>query len=169
MKSIHEYNDQELQWVHPNKFKGEYELRGGDEVFVRFHLNGASGSQIEVETADGNWIIKRKGFGQNITIVAFDSQTELAAIKRSMSGKSTLLTLDGREYRWRCTSFWRDVWTWFNNEDMPLLHLIRGSRVQLEPAAHDLPDLAMLTTIGWYLHKQHEEEATVASIVPIIG
>src|SRR5437763_11959778 len=105
MKSIHEYNNQELQWVHPNKFKGEYELRGGDEVFVRFHLNGASGSQIVAETADGNWIIKRKGFGQNVTIVAFDSQTELAA--------------------------------------------------------HDLPDLAMLTTTGWYLHKQQEEEATV--------
>jgi hypothetical protein len=169
MKSIHEYNDQELQWVHPNKFKGEYELRGGDEVFVRLHLNGASSSQIVAETADGNWTIKRKGFGQNITIVAFDSQTELATIKRGMSGKSILLTLDGREYRWRCTSFWRDVWTWFNNEDMPLLHLIRGSRVQLETAAHDLPDLAILTTTGWYLHKQQEEEATVAAIVPIIG
>jgi hypothetical protein len=169
MKSINEFKDQELQWVHPNKFKGEYELRGGDEVFARFHLNGASGSQIVAENADGNWIIKRKGFGQNITIVAFDSQTELATIKRSMSGQSTLLTLDGREYRWRCTSFWRDVWTWFNNEDMPLLHLIRGSRVQLELAAHDLPDLAMLTTTGWYLHKQQEEEATIASIVPVIG
>jgi hypothetical protein len=170
MKSINEFNDQELQWVHPNKFKGEYELRGGDEVFVRFHLNGASGShQIVAETADGNWIIKRKVFGQNITIVAFDSQTELATIKRGMSGQSTLLTLDHREYRWHCTSFWRDVWTWFNNEDMPLLHLIRGSRVQLEPAAHDLPDLALLTTISWYLHKLQEEEATVATIVPIIG
>jgi len=103
------------------------------------------------------------------TILDLDSQSELAIIKRSMSGQSTLFTLDGREYRWRCKSFWRDVWTWLNNEDTPLLHLMRGSRVQLEPAAQDLPDLALLATVGWYLHKQQEEEATVAAIVPIIG
>ena len=170
MKSIHEYNDQELQWIHPNKFKGEYELRGGDEVYARFHLVGANGShQIVAETLNGNWKIKKKGFGQTITILELDSQSELATIKRGMSGQSTLIPFDSHEYRWRCTSFWRDVWTWFNNEDAPLLHLVRGSRVQLEPAAHDLPDLAMLITTGWYLHKQQEEEATVAAIVPIIG
>ncbi len=169
MKSINEYEDQELQWIHPNKFQGEYELRGGDEVFTRFHLKGTCGSQIVAETANGKWIIKRKGFGQSITILDLDSQVELAAIKRGMSGQSTLLTTDGREYRWRCTSFWRDVWTWLNNEGAPLLRLIRGSRVQLEPAAQGLPDLALLATLGWYLHKQQEEEATVAAIVPIIG
>jgi hypothetical protein len=170
MKTINEYKDQELQWIHPNKLKDEYELRGGDEAFARFHLNGASSShQIVAETANGRCIIKRKGFGQTITILDLDSQSELATIKRGMSGQSTLLTTDGREYRWRCTSFWRDVWTWLNNEDTPLLRLIRGSRVQLEPAAQDLPDLALLATLGWYLHKQQEEEATVAAIVPIIG
>jgi len=169
MKTINEYKNQELQWFHPNKFNGVYELRGGDEVFALFQLKGAFGSQIVAETANGNWIIKRKGLGQTITILDLASQTEQATIKRGMSGQSTLLTLDGREYRWCCTSFWRDVWTWLNNEDTPLLHLIRGSRVQLEPAAHDLPDLALLATIGWYLHKIQEEEATVAAIVPIIG
>jgi hypothetical protein len=169
MRTINEYKDQELQWVHPNKFKGEYELRGGDEVFVRFHVNGAWGSKMIAETANGNWTIKRKGFGQSITILDSDTQSELASIKRGMSGKSTLRTLDGREYTWSCTSFWKDVWAWFTNEDTALVHLIRGSRVQLEPAAHDLPDLALLTTIGWYLHKLQEEEATVAAIVPVIG
>src|SRR3974390_3058113 len=106
MKSIYEYNDQELQWVHPNKFKGEYELRGGDEVFARLHLNGALDSQIAAETANGKWLIKRKGIGQKMTILVLDSQSELASIKRGMSGQSTLLTFDGREYRWRCTNFW---------------------------------------------------------------
>jgi hypothetical protein len=169
MKSIYEYKDQELQWFQPNKFKGEYELCGGDEVFARFHLNGAWGSQIVAETANGNLIIKRKGIGQTITILDLDSQTELATVKRGMTGQSTLHTTDGHEYRWRCTSFWRDVWTWLNNEDTPLLHLIRGSRVHLEPAVHDLPELALLATLGWYLHKLQEEEATVAAIVPVIG
>src|SRR5574340_1544347 len=151
MKSINEYKEQELRWVHPDKFKGEYELRGGDKVFIHLHPNGAWGSQIVAETANGSLIIKRKGLGQTVTILEQESQSDLATIKRGMSGQSTLFTLDGREYRWRCTSFWRDIWTWFNNEDTPLLHLVRGSRIQLEPVAHDLPDLALLATVGWYL------------------
>ncbi len=169
MKSINEYKEQDLQWVHPNKFKGQYELRGGDEVFILLHPSGAWGSQIVAETANGNWTIKRKGFGQTVSIQSEDSQSELATVKRGMSGQSTLLTLDGHEYRWRCTSFWCDIWTWFNNEDTPLLHLIRGSHVQLESAAYVLPDLALLAALGWYLHKQQEEEATVAAVVPVIG
>jgi hypothetical protein len=169
MKSINECIGQELQWIHPNVLSGEYELRGGDELFARFQWKGAFRSQVCVETTNGNWKIVQKGMSQTITVLSLDTQTELATIKRSMSGKATLLTPDGRKYRWQCTSFWRDVWTWLNNEGTSLLHLIRGSRVQLEPAAQDLPDLALLTTLSWYLHKQQEEEATVAAIVPIIG
>ena len=114
-------------------------------------------------------MIERKGIRQTITVLALEAQTELATITRGMSGQATLLFADGPEYRWQCTSFWRDVWTWVNNEGTPLLHVKRGAHVQLESAAHDLPDLALLTTLGWYLHKQQEEEASIAAIVPIIG
>ncbi len=155
MKSINECIGQELQWIHPNVLNGEYELRGGDELFARFQWKGAFRSQVCVETTNGNWKIVQKGVSQTITVLSLDTQTELATIKRSISGQGT--------------SFWRDVWTWLNNEGTSLLHLIRGSCVQLEPAAQDLPDLALLTTLGWYLHKQQEEEATVAAIVPITG
>jgi hypothetical protein len=168
MKSINECTFQELQWTHPNAISGEYELRGGDEVFARFHMKGAFSSQIEAETANGNWIIKRKGISRTIVVMTRDSQTELATVKRHMSGQAKLLTLDGREYIWQCESFWRDVWTWLNNEGTSLLHLTRGSRVQFEPAAKDIPDLGLLTTLGWYLHKQQEEEATVSAVVPVI-
>ena len=168
MKSINEYTDHELQWIQPKKFRGEYELRGGYEVFVRLHRDGAWGSQIVAESANGSWILKRKSFGQTIAILDFEAKSELAIVKRGMGGQSTLRTLDSREYSWRCTSFWRDVWAWFNNEDTLLLQLMRGSRVQLEPTAHDVPDLALLAMLGWYLHKQQEEEATVAAVVPVI-
>ena len=40
MKTMNDWIGQELQWLHPNKFKGEYELRGGEELFARFHWNG---------------------------------------------------------------------------------------------------------------------------------
>jgi hypothetical protein len=169
MKSINDYSGQELQWVHPNLLTAQYDLRAGDEVLARLHWKGALTSQVVAETADGSWVIERKGIRQIITVVALDVQTELATIKSGMSGQATLLFADGREYRWQCTSFWRDVWTWVNTEGTSLLHLKRGAKVHLEPAAQGLPDLALLTALGWYLHKQQEEEAAIAAIVPIIG
>jgi hypothetical protein len=148
----------------------EYELRTGDAVLARLSYTGALASRVRAETADGTWTFARKGLRQAITVRALDADTELAGVKRGMSGQATLLFPDRREYRWQCSSFWHDVWTWLNDEGTPLLHLKRGTQVQLEPAAHDLPELALLTTLGWYLHKQQEEgAATVATIVSIIG
>ena len=170
MKSINDHSGQELQWVHPNVLRSEYELRAGDELLARLSYKGALTSQVRAETADGSWVIDRKGLRQVITVLPLGAHTELATIKRGMSGQATLLFPDGREYAWQCTSFWRDVWTWLNHEGSPLLHLKRGAHVQLEPAAQDIPELALLTILGWYLHKQQEEEgAFVATNVPIIG
>jgi hypothetical protein len=169
MKSINEYIGQELQWVHPKMLSSEYELRGGDELFARLHLKGTFSSQVCAETTHGNWKIVQKGISQAITVLSLDTQTELASLKRGISGQATLLTLDGQEYKWRCSNYWRDVWTWLNKEGTSILHLKRGSRVQFEPTSQSLPDLALLTTLGWYLHKKQEEAATAAAIVPIIG
>jgi len=170
MKSINEYIGQELQWVHPHLLRPEYELRAGDEVLARLSSKRALSSLVRAETANGLWMFERKGTRQAITIKALDAHTELASIKRGMSGQATLLFPDGREYRWQCSSFWHDVWTWLNDEGTPLLHLKRGTQVQLELVAQDLPELALLATFGWYLHKQQEEEAaTVAAIVPVIS
>lgn len=168
MKSINAYTDQALRWIQPNKCKGAYELRGGDEVFARLRFTGSFHSQLYVETADASWIIKQKGWSQTLLVLEGDSQLELASIKRGMGGKSTYRSLDGREYTWRCTSFWRNVWAWFNNEDTLLLQLVRGSRVELEPASYGIRDVVLLAALGWYMHKQQEEGAAVAAIVPVI-
>lgn len=170
MKSINDYCGQELQWVHSHLLRPEYELRAGDEVLARLFSKRAFSSRVRAETAAGLWMFERKGLRQAITIQTLDTHTELASVRRGMNGQATLLFPDGREYRWQCSSFWHDVWIWLNQEGAPLLHLKRGTHVQLEPAARDLPELALLTTLGWYLRKRQEEEAAaVAAIVPVIS
>jgi len=170
MKSINEYSGQELQWIHPHLLHAASELRAGDEVLARLSSTGALSSRVRAETADGLWMFERTGLRQAITIQALEAHTELASVSRGMSGQATLLFPDGREYRWQCSSFWHDDWIWLDDEGTPLLHLKRGTHVQFEAAAHDLPELALLTTLGWYLRKQQEEEAaSVAAIVPVIS
>jgi hypothetical protein len=170
MKSINEYIGQELQWVHPHLRRREFELRAGDEVLARSSFKGAPSSQVRAESATGLWTFGRTGLRQAITVLALDARTEPATVKRGMNGHATLLIPDGREYRWQCSSFWRDAWTWLNDECTPLLHLKSGTHVQLEQAARGLPELALLATLAWYLHRQQEEEAaSIAAIVPIMG
>ena len=171
MKPISDFFEQELRWVHPKWLSNVYELRGGDEVLAAVRLEGPFRSRALVETAEGGWTIERKGVRQSITVVQTGSHEEAATLKRGMSGKVTLLLPDEQGFQWGCTSFWRDVWSWYTNEGTPLLHLTRGSRVQLEPAARELPEpeLALLITLGWYLHKLQEEDAAAASIVPVIS
>jgi hypothetical protein len=170
MKSINEYMGQELRWVHPHLRRRKYELRAGDEVLARISYTGALSSRVRAETAAGLWTFGRTGLRQAITIQELDTDTEPATVKRGMNGQATLLFPDEREYRWQCSSFWQDAWTWLNDECTPLLYLKRGTYVHLEAAARDLTELALLATLAWYLHRQQEEEAaSVAAIVPIMG
>lgn len=171
MKSLHEAIGQELQWARPRLLRSEYELRAGDKVFARIEGNGGCRSRVHVETGDGSWVIERKGLRQTIHVLSVDADMTVATVKRGMSGQATLLFPDGRTYTWQCSSFWRGVWTWLDQEGRSLLHLKGATRVQLEPAARDLPDLALLTALGWYLLRQQqlEEVAAVSAIVPVIG
>jgi hypothetical protein len=67
------------------------------------------------------------------------------------------------------SSQYNDHWTWLHNEETPLIHVKGGAHIQLEPAAQGLPELALLITLGWYLHKQQEQEAaTIAATVPTV-
>ena len=169
IKSLSEYIGQQLQWVHPHLLKSEYELRAGDELLARIYSKGVFSSQVYVETADGHWMIERKGLHQTIRVHLPETDTELATINREGSDQATLVFPDGREYRWQRTSFWHDDWTWLNNEGTPMFHVKRGGHIQLEPAAQGLPELALLITLGWYLHKQQEKEAaTIAASVPVV-
>ena len=169
MKSLNEWSGEELQWVHPHLLKSEYELRAGDEVFARISVKGALNSQVSVETAESHWMIERKGLHQTIRVLLPDTGAVLATIKHTGSDRATLDFPDGRKYRWQRSSFWHDVWTWLDIEGLPLLHLKGGKHIQLEPAALGLPELALLITLGWYLHKQKEQEAaTIAASVPTV-
>jgi hypothetical protein len=177
MNTLNEYIDQELRWVRPNRRRGEYELRAGGEALVRISPEGRCAWQVRAESGEGGWRIERKGLVQAIAVTPLNANAELEApaVERRMTGQATVRFPEGRSYRWQCTNFWRDVWTWHNNEGTPLLQLKRGTQVQIEPAARELTgersaDLALLAALGWFLHMQYEQNAAYAgSYVPIVG
>ncbi len=170
MKPLNDLSSNELCWVRPKRKGQIYELRSQDEVFATVTWKGCSTAAVLVESASGNWTITRQGLTQTIRIKDTSSQMDLAAVKQGISGNVTLSTADGRAFFWRCRSFWRGIWSWDDAAGRPLLHIKRSSSVQLEGGAQDLPELALLLTLGWYLYKQQDEEtAFVGAMVAIIG
>ena len=170
MKPLNDLSSNELRWVRPKRQRHIYELRSEDEVLATVNWKGASSASALVESANGSWTITRHGLAQTITIKETNAQIDLAAIKRGITGNVILSLPDGRAFCWRCTSFWRSIWSWEDADGRPLLHLKRGTSVQLEAGAQDVPELAVLLTLGWYLYKQQQEEAAfVGAIVAITG
>ncbi|MDQ2717525.1 MAG: hypothetical protein M3Z08_21745 [Chloroflexota bacterium] len=170
MKSLNERSSNELRWVRSKGQRYMYELHAEDTVFATVYWKGFPHASALVESADGSWTITQKGLSQTITITDASSQADLATIRRSISGNVTLQTPAGREFRWRCTSFWRSIRTWVDADGRPLLHLKRGTIVQIEADAQGVPELALLVTLGWYLYKwQQEEGAFVAATIPMLS
>jgi hypothetical protein len=177
MNSFYEHIGQELRWVRPNRRRGDYELRAGEEALVRISYEGEHRGRVRVEGGGGGWVIELKGLAQSIKVSPVDARAgeEAPSIARGLTGWATVRFPDGRTFRWQCTSFWRGIWTWVDSAGTPLLQQKRGALVQVEPAAQELAgersaDLALLAALGWFLHKQQELSAAYSgSIVPIIG
>jgi hypothetical protein len=169
MQPIKDYIGQELHWISSKLPDRKYELRAGDAILARVQNQGRVA--LLIDTANGSWIFERRGMRRIITIQQQETRQEPVTIKQGINGNAQLLFPDGREYKWQGTSFWRDTWVLLNPEGAPLLHLKKSSLAQLEPVAASEPDLALLTTLCWYLRrlkKQSDEEIAAVSVIPSI-
>lgn len=137
---------------------------------MRITLRGKLGQEAFIEVEHGEWIFARKALGQAISVRQTASQEEIVSVRRSVSGSATCSLREGGEYRWGNTGFWRGEWTWFTSERVPLLRTVRGKRVYIEEMARDLPELALLVALAWYLNCAQDEDAAwiAASVVPSV-
>jgi hypothetical protein len=173
MKRLYDFCGQELEWKRPHWTKNEYELCIGDEVLARLRWEKLISPHAIAEVSGTEWLFKREGFWQTKAAIyhtegnMVEATIPVATIQRGMSGKGTLIFPDGREYRWVNTRFWRGEWTWFTNENVPLIHLER-KRLVIEPMASSLPELPLLVTFGYYLLKLTERDTASAAAGTVI-
>ena len=176
MKAIREAAGQDLQWKWIRtkegflKWKGEFELRSGDEVLAMLHDREKSTGWTSGEAADGRWTFKGQSIRYgDIVITELDSQAEIAVVKherkqsifkRDKAGWSEnyIGFSDGRMLTWKKASSWHDDWDWVDSDGRPLIHFQRGNHVVLEPLALSLPELSLLVIVGWHLMKVQEAE-----------
>ncbi|GCE15935.1 hypothetical protein [Tengunoibacter tsumagoiensis] len=167
MDNLRNYIGQELQWRHPKFLKPDYELHTQDTIVLHIHRQGYAGNQALVEADENRWLLDRRGFRKKFFILDPQTQAEVATIKGGISGKATVLFPDGREYKWQSMSFWRSTWGWFTSEDVLLIQQKRGARVELTPNSQDVPEIALLVALGWYLTRLAAEDASSTAYAPV--
>ena len=167
---------QEMFWRQPQALRYEFELRASDKALLAtLRWQTALGSLALAVTAEGRWIFQQTGFWRRaVTVRRADETAKVATFVPHWNGSGTLYLTAGRTLRWRPGDVWLSRWLWRDDSGAPLLTIgaKRGvlrlaAPVIIAPAAMDLPELDILTTLGWYLLILRSRETVATTPAPV--
>jgi hypothetical protein len=165
MDELADVADQPLYWIQPKALVRCFELRSEDKVVATLAWETSCGSLARARASVGSWTCKRVGFlNPRVTVRESGSEVNLATFWPRWLGDGTLEFAYGRSFRWQSTNFWGTDWMFADFDGTPLVRFLQGSRerrlsnllktealVDIQPQARDLPELALLVLLGWYL------------------
>ena len=168
-------NDGPLVWSQPKSLSREYQLANGDALVGRLRFEKLCGSLATAAVASQNWTFKREGFlHPRVTVRAPNSDVNLAVFHPSWSGGGFVEFPDGRQIRWRHTSFWRSEWSFVEGVDRQLLlfkqhegFLKVSARLEFDPACAAAPELPMLAALGWYLLLLAAQDSAAVAVTTV--
>jgi hypothetical protein len=174
MQPISTVASRDLTWVRASKRPLIYELRVDDAVVAA--LRWQRGSLAEAEAATGEWTFKRAGFWHpRVTVRVAGTETDMAQFTPGWTGAGALRLADQRQFGWKAANFWHSQWSWVDGAGQPVMTFAGGhgavpaeGHVEITMAALDLPELALLAPLGWYLlllQARDELEATTGALV----
>jgi hypothetical protein len=156
MRPISGVADQELLWVQPAALKQVFVLMAGEDVVATLIFQ--RGTLASVETADQRWTFKREGFWHpQVTVRKADAEENQAVFRPNWGSGGTLEFADGGTLRFAAANFWHSQWAWLLPDGRSGIHfhnkggfLKSGAEVKIQDVL-DLPDMALLVALGWYL------------------
>lgn len=159
VKRIPEVAEQLLEWTRGSLRTDA--LRAGDDVVATLRWTSAffpmSTAAAEAQSADGTWTFRESGFFRpKVAVCLAGSESEFAVLRPHwFTGQGTLECTNGRKYRWL-------GWTFANELGEPVVsfklpskglfgNTLRSAEVRVEPGGMSVPELSLLTLLGWYL------------------
>jgi len=157
MKPLRECVGRRLEWKQPHLFRRDYELRAGDELVATLEFLRNVGWAARAGTAEGAWILNRKGwFRRQVEVRREGSDVVLATLSRRWRG-GTLEFAGGKTFTWKTLRFWPPETGFLDREDHVLIRIRSrwnpfraGARVTVERRADALEELPLLVLTGWY-------------------
>lgn len=160
-------NDSPLQILHlvkPDVSKKFYTLSSDTETFATIDLIRGEGSLSRIETIQGSFTLKRRGFFMPYLSVRKEkSETDLFSFPLDLQGKS-FFQLDGTLCRFVTLNLWKNQWAWVNDKNKVIIKYsptvagqVRGD-VEISKDFTYLPQIELLSAVGAYFLLQLEDE-----------
>ena len=161
MKPMREMGDREWTWYQPRRFAEFFELRASGELLATLGREAGLSPMrpFYAATAEGEWILKRR----HLMLPSFDvrrpgNPEPVALYQPGWLGRGRVRLHAGPEFAWKMASFWRFEWAWMDEGGSPLVSFRpvfafarAGAQVEVTGTALRLPELPILTVLGWIL------------------
>lgn len=178
----------DLRWAQPHFGRRWWELRALDShgalvegeagVFAVLGWRRRFHRIADIETAGGNWRLSRPGlFSRDVRVEKTGEPGTVATVRWTGLGwnRTAHIRIDGtRAYKFWPIHFWSSEYAIAREDsDEPLITFRRHfhpfhteNDVHIVPSAAQLPDLALLVSLGWYMRAiaiQTQRHAAMAS------
>jgi hypothetical protein len=147
----------QLEWTHISGTHA-YELLVGNQHFATLAWQAGSGSIAAVDSSEGRWTLKRRGFlWPGITVRDAATRGEIAVL-RAQWRESTIQLPDGSTFRWTRSGFRDPSWKVTDSLGNEILTFeprrrekhLDGCLVTCSPTANAHPGLLLLLVLGFY-------------------
>ena len=169
MKPISATNGGPLRWNRLRWFKGDFELRAGNDSVGTLSFRSMWSYLATATSADGAWTFQRTGFWRpEIMVRVSGSDADIAVFRyNTWENGGWLEFRDGRRFR-ATNNCWQTRFEILSDRDEVMMSLRASSwtessaEVESGPEAGRLPERSLLHLFGWYLAVLTRDEAAGA-------
>lgn len=164
-----EWKDLELQglrWIQKGGWGRNYELQNENgEIIATLKRPRWWSDYAEVDAPGNRWTFEHKGLMRRVIVIRSMGTGDQPATYE----KGRLKFPDGREFLWRQNNLWGTKWVWTTEDGQPVLGFQAGGflryrgEMSIPPDVEDMPSVALLVFLGWYMVSQYYEDASAMS------
>jgi len=146
-----------LIWVQPSLLSRYWELRDADDLVATLEWKSAYQASAIGITESGRWSFKLEGFFRSwVTVRRLDREEPPSVFRALPSFNGKLELPDDRRLSWD-SNFWLTKWIWSATDGLELMRMSRNLSLRTEGSVEwdarmaRIPELPVLTLLGWYL------------------
>lgn len=169
MRPLHELSDGIATWNGSHGWKRNFRLTRDWLSYASLQWEAASGAVALARTAGGMVTIERGAFSSpKVTLRDAATSRQLGVFEAGWLEGGRLRLCSGREWRWHMDARSMSRWSFRDSGGRPVLQLFVQSMgltpsgsIAIEPDAAELPELALLVVLGWYLVVQTIDDSAL--------
>jgi len=160
-----------LRWYQPSALHRYHELSDGDRLYATLRWVETFGSLARVESSEGVFTLKRRGFLRPyVSVRDAGLGTDLAVLRPNFLSGGTLTFSDGRQLTFTSARFWGFEWSFRNEGGMVICSVrlrstIRDSGNVVVPVEvkHDKALLVTIAAAYYTMVMANDEAAVIAA------